>query len=105
MSGKIGQLSSANALRVALIGLLAKTARKRSAYGRALSDALEMSLRLMHIDGVFETTPEERRVRVEWPDALPGDLSSRLSAAEAKQRIGVAPDAVLEELGYADGAD
>jgi hypothetical protein len=107
LSGKIGQLSSANALRVALIGLLAKTARKREAYGRALSSALEMALQLMHIEGRFETRPEERRVRIEWPDALPGDLSARLEAAETKRRLGVPRESVLEELGYpdADGAD
>lgn len=104
LSGKIGQLSSANALRVALIGLLAKTARKRAAYGAALAQAIEMALGLMHIDGVLETTAAERRVRVEWPDALPGDLASRLTEAEAKQRIGVPAGEVLEELGYA-GAD
>ncbi len=101
LSGKIGQLSSANALRVALIGLLAKTARKRAAYGRAIGEALEMALSLMHIDGALETAPAERRVRVEWPDALPGDLASRLSEAEVKQRLGVPTGEVLEELGYA----
>jgi len=103
LSGKIGQLSSANALRVALIGLLAKTARKRAGYGRALSEAVEMALSLMHIDGTFETAPEERRVRVEWPDALPGDLSTRLEEAEAKRRLGVSTDEVLGELGYGNG--
>lgn len=100
LSGKIGQLSSANALRVALIGLLAKTARKRAAYGRALSEAMEMSLSLLHVRGVFETTPEERRLRVEWPDALPGDLATRLTEAEAKRRLGVPEVEVLDELGY-----
>jgi len=101
LSGKIGQLSSANALRVALIGLLAKTARKRAAYGRGIAEALEMALSLMHIEGEFATAPEERRLRVEWPDALPGDLASRLEEAEAKRRLGVPASDVLGELGYA----
>ena len=105
LSGKIGQLSSANALRVALIGLLAKTARKRAAYGRAIGEAIEMALSLMHISGTLETAPAERRVRVEWPDALPGDLSARLDAAERKAGLGVPRDEVLGELGYAEGAD
>ena len=96
------QLSSANALRVALIGLLAKTTRKRAAYGRALSEALDMALTLMHIDGSLETSPVERRVRVEWPDALPGDLSTRLEEAEVKRRLGVSSGEVLDELGYAE---
>jgi hypothetical protein len=103
LSGKIGQLSSANALRVALIGLLARTARKRAAYGRAMSEALEMALALMHISGELETAPEERRVRLEWPDSLPGDLSARLEAAERKAGLGVSRGEVLEELGYAAG--
>ncbi len=105
LSGKIGQLSSANALRVALIGLLAKTERKRASYGRALSDALGMALSLMHIDGELETTPAERSVRIEWPDALPGDVAARLDAAEAKQRLGVPAGDVLRELGYTGGSD
>ena len=101
LSGKIGQLSSANALRVALIGLLAKTARKRAVYGAALARSLELALTWMNITGEFASAPGERSFTVEWPDALPGDLASRLNEAETKKRLGVSGDEVLGELGYA----
>lgn len=68
---RIGNLSSANALRITLMSLLAKTERKRLAYGRGLSEACAMVLTALDGAGLLPTTGRERSVRVEWPEMLP----------------------------------
>ncbi|MFZ4576636.1 MAG: phage portal protein [Phycisphaerales bacterium] len=98
VQAKIGNLSSANALRVTLMGLLSKTARKQAAYGRAIVELCEMILTALDQQGRLATRPEERRVRVKWPDPLPPDVRERVYAAEAKVRLGAPRERVLVEL-------
>jgi hypothetical protein len=100
---RVGQLSSANALRITLMGLLSKTARKQVTYGRGLRDAARLLLALMDATGEFRTSEEEREVRVEWPEILPSDARERLEAAQMKRDLGVPVERVLAELGYAPG--
>lgn len=71
VQAKVGNLTSENALRLTLQGLLAKTQRKRLTYGRGLEEASALILRALHERGVLTTTEAERRVRVRWPDPLP----------------------------------
>lgn len=98
---KIGNLTSENALRVTLMGLLSKTARKRVTYGRGVAQACELILLALHRAGVLETTPADRAVRIEWPDPLPRDEREVLDAAQTKLNLGVPRERVLSELGYA----
>jgi hypothetical protein len=98
---KLGHLSSENALRITLMGVLSKTARKRVSYGRGVVAALEIVLRALDASGVLATTSSERGLRIEWPDPLPLDERDRLNAAKQKLEIGVARERVLGELGYA----
>ncbi len=98
---KIGNLTSENALRVTLLGLLSKTARKRITYGRGIADASRRLLEALHTSGTLRTRPEDREVRVEWPEPLPRDEATRLNAALRKIELGIAPDVVRAELGYA----
>jgi hypothetical protein len=100
---KIGNLSSENALRVTLMGLLSKTARKRVTYGRGIGEACRLVLAALHEAGVFETDESEREVRVQWPDPLPRNENDALLAAEKKVALGVSRDVILAELGYAPG--
>jgi hypothetical protein len=100
---KIGNLSSENALRVTLMGLLSKTARKRVTYGRGISEVCRLVLTALDEAGILRTAPEDRVVRVEWPDPLPRDEHEALSAAKLKVELGVARERVLSELGYAPG--
>ncbi len=44
LRNRIGNLSSGNALRVTLMGLLAKTQRKRVTYGRGIEQLCELRL-------------------------------------------------------------
>lgn len=100
---KVGNLSSENALRVTLQGMLTKTARKRVTYGRGIAAMSRMALTALDRMGVFRTSEEERAVRVVWPDPLPRSERERLEEARLKRELGVAEDVVLAELGYAVG--
>ncbi len=105
LPARIGQLSSANALRITLMGLLSKTSRKQISYGRGLAEVSRLILKAMDGAGVFRTSPEERRVRVEWPDPLPQMEQERLDAAVTKRELGVPGERVLDDLGLAPTAD
>ena len=101
---RIGNLSSANALRVTLMGVLAKTARKRVTYGQGMARVCELVLRALDAAGVLATAEGERGVRLSWPDPLPTDQRDEIAAAKGKLELGVASERVLGELGY-DGND
>jgi len=100
---KVGNLSSENALRVTLQGLLTKTSRKRVTYGRGIAAMSRMALTALDRMGVFRTSEEERGVRVVWPDPLPRNERERLEEARLKRELGVPAHVVLAELGYAVG--
>lgn len=98
---KIGNLTSANALRITLMGVLSRTARKRVTYGRGLAQMSRLILTALDARGVFRTTAAERAVKLVWPDPLPEDIREQAVAAEAKASLGVPRDRILAELGYA----
>ncbi|MCA9278192.1 MAG: phage portal protein [Phycisphaeraceae bacterium] len=99
---KIGNLSSANALRVTLLGLLSKTARKRVVYGRGISEMSQMVLASLDTAGVLRTSERDRSVRVVWRDPLPDDIREQEIEARTKQSLGVSDEQIQSELGYAD---
>jgi hypothetical protein len=100
IKGRIGRLTSAAALRVTLQALLAKTEKKRTTYGTAIAQMCEMSLAWLDRAGLFATTPQERRIELNWPSPLPQNELEKLTEAEVKSRLGVPKDVVLRELGY-----
>ncbi|MEM1330627.1 MAG: phage portal protein [Planctomycetota bacterium] len=100
---RIGNLSSANALRVTLMGVLSKTARKRVAYGRGMSRASGLVLSALSNTGVWPLDEPDRGVRLEWPDPLPEDPVEMARAARARTELGVSRERVLSELGYGPG--
>lgn len=73
---KIGNLSSANALRITLMSLLAKTARKRTAYSAAITRASQLALQALDAARLLPTAEHDRALRIDWPDALPADPAS-----------------------------
>ncbi len=97
---RLGQLSSENALRVTLTGILAKTMRKRVTYGRGIGHASRLVLAALDATGALRTEAGDRGVRIEWGDPLPTDERARLSAALMKRDLGVPIERVLRELGY-----
>jgi len=99
-SVKLGTLSSENAMRISLLGILSKVERKRKSYGHGLSRAFEMVLSVLDQVGVLSTTPDERGVEVVWTTPIPEDQSKRLADALIKRDLGVPQDRLLSELGY-----
>jgi hypothetical protein len=99
--GYIGQLTSGTALRVVLAGLLARTAKKRLSYGKAVGDIASLVLEYLSAAGVLPTMPADRRVEIDWPNPVPLDESTALANAQIKAGLGVSPEIILAELGYA----
>ena len=107
VQGKVGNLSSAMALKVTLMGLLSRTARKQVTYGRGLAEASRLILAALDHLGILKTDEIDRGIRIDWPDPLPIDEREQVQTAEAKVRIGVDKQRVIEDLGYThtdDGA-
>lgn len=67
---RIGNLSSANALRITLMSLIAKTERKRLAYGRGVTEMNTMILRALDRASILSTSEQDRATTVAWPDPL-----------------------------------
>lgn len=100
--GRVGNLTSAAALRVTMMSLLAKTERKRTTYGAAIERMCELALAWLDRAGVFRTSPDERRVEIHWPPMMPDSQMDQLREAQIKQSLGVPRDVILRELGYVD---
>jgi hypothetical protein len=100
VEGKLGNLTSESALRVTLMGLLARTEKKRITYGQGIHRLCELLLHAADVHGVFPNKPEERSVRIDWPDPIPESESSQLRNAQRKLELGVPRQQVLTELGY-----
>jgi hypothetical protein len=102
---RVGNLSSENALRLTLQGLLTRTERKRLLYGRGIIEASRLALEALEHAGVLRTSAGDRRVMIEWPDPISRDRNEELAAAKSKRELGVSAQRVLSELGYgpADG--
>lgn len=98
---RLGHLSSENALRLTMLGILSKTARRRVAYGGGLERLSTLALQALDSAGVLRTTPAERRVRAEWSDPLPSNDQTRLSELQLKRSLGVPDEQVLDELNNA----
>lgn len=98
---RIGNLSSANALRVTLMGLISRTARKRVSYGRGIERISGLILRALDAAGVLGVGAVDRGIRLVWPDPLPVDVGEQVQAARAKAELGVPREQVLAELGVA----
>jgi hypothetical protein len=86
--GRIGHLTSAAALRVTMMALIAKTERKRLTYGQAIARMCELSLAWLDRAGMFHTHPDERQIEIEWADVL-SDLTS--DPLEKKQEHSPSP--------------
>jgi hypothetical protein len=100
IKNRIGRLTSAAALRMTLISLLAKTEKKRITYGAGLQRMVELALEWLDVAGCFATSPQERVIELHWPSPLPENDIEKLQEAEIKARLGVSREVVLKELGY-----
>ena len=97
---RVGNLTSAAALRITLMSLLARTERKRALYGEGLCHICELALAWLDHAGLFITLPEERGVELHWHSPLPENDAEKLAEAKQKLDLGVGKEVVLKELGY-----
>ena len=100
IKAKIGNLTSENALRISLMGTIAKVKRKRVTYGHGIAQACEMILHALDVYGLVRTSPADRRVNIVWADPLPPDRTRTLEDAQLKAQLGVPLEQLRGELGY-----
>ncbi len=100
LKDKIGNLTSAIALRMTLMGMLAKTERKHFVYGQGLKEIAAMVMHLLDVTNIYPNTKDERNFGVIFPSPLPENTLEKLNEAKLKQELGVAQEQVLRELGY-----
>ncbi len=104
IKAKVGNLSSENALRISLMGTIAKIKRKRITYGDGIQRLCSLILQALDVHGILHTTPADRRIEIAWHDPLPPDETRRLNDALLKVQLGVPPEVLRAELGYPDAA-
>lgn len=102
LHAKVGNLTSENALRIVMMGLLSKIDKKRLTYGHGIERVCELLLHAADVYGLFPNKPEERSIRLDWAEPLPDTDSQLLRNALMKIEVGVPRQQVLTELGYAE---
>jgi hypothetical protein len=100
LKNKLGNLTSAVALRLTLMGMLSKNERKRFTYSDGLRRICRMVLSMLDTAGVYKTSEADREVDVVFSSPLPENVMEKLQEAQIKKELGVPTEQVLRELGY-----
>lgn len=100
LKDRLGNLTSAVALRLTFMGMLSKNERKRHTYGEGLKRICRMALSMLDTAGVYQTSDQERDVEVVFASPMPEDTMAKLQEAQIKRELGVPAEQVLKELGY-----
>jgi hypothetical protein len=100
LKDKIGNLTSAVALRMMLMGMLAKTERKHFVYGQGLKEIAAIIMHLLDVTKTYPNSKDERVFDVIFPSPLPENTLEKLNEAKLKQELGVPQEQILRELGY-----
>jgi len=100
LKSKLGNLTSAVALRLTLMGMLSKTERKKFTYSEGLKKICQFVLTILDKADIYRTTESQREVEIIFPSPLPEDMTEKLKEAQLKKELGVPAEQVLRELGY-----
>jgi hypothetical protein len=100
LQDRLGNLTSAVALRLMFMGMLSRNDRKRHTYSTGLKQICRMVLRMLDTAGVYRTSEAEREVDILFPSPLPENTMEKLQEAQIKRELGVPSEQVLRELGY-----
>jgi hypothetical protein len=100
IGGKVGNLTSAVALRLTLMGMLSKTERKRFTYGEGIKNICRKVLEILDASGIYKTAASDRMVDIIFPSPLPENMTEKLQEAQMKKELGVSSEQILRELGY-----
>jgi len=100
LKSKLGNLTSAVALRLTLMGTLSKTERKKFTYSEGLMKICRMVLAILDKANIYKTSNADRDIEIIFPSPLPENLMEKLKEAQIKKELGVPTEQVLRELGY-----
>jgi hypothetical protein len=100
LKNKLGNLTSAVALRLTLMGMLSKNVRKRFTYSEGLKRICRMVLGILDTAKIYHTCEADRDVDIIFPSPLPENVMEKLKEAQIKKELGVPTEQVLRELGY-----
>jgi hypothetical protein len=100
LKDRIGNLTSAVALRLTFMGMLSKNERKRHTYSEGLGRICRMVLSILDTADIYKTSEAERDVEIIFPSPLPENMMERLKEGQLKRELGVPAEQVLRELGY-----
>ena len=100
LKNRLGNLTSAVALRLTLMGMLSKTERKRFSYGEGLKKICRMVLNILDNANIYKTSEADRKIDIIFPSPLPENTMEKLKEAQIKKELGVPTEQVLRELGY-----
>jgi len=100
LKNKLGNLTSAIALRLTLMGMLSKNERKRFTYSEGLKRICRMVLGILDTADIYRTQEADRDVEIIFPSPLPENMMEKLKEAQIKKDLGVPTEQVLRELGY-----
>ncbi len=100
LKNKLGNLTSAVALRLTLMGMLSKNERKRFTYSEGLKRICRMVLAILDRANIYKSCKADREVDIVFPSPLPENVMEKLKEAQIKKELGVSAEQVLRELGY-----
>ncbi len=100
LKSRLGNLTSAVALRLTLMGMLSKTERKKFSYGEGLKKICRMVLDIFDRADVYKTGEQDRAIDIIFPSPLPENTMEKLKEAQIKKELGVPTEQLLRELGY-----
>jgi hypothetical protein len=100
LKDRLGNLTSAVALRLTFMGMLSKNERKRHTYSEGIKRICRMVLNMLDTANLYKTNEDEREVEVVFASPLPEDVMEKLKEAQIKRELGVPAEQVLRELGY-----
>ena len=100
LKNKLGNLTSAVALRLTFMGMLSKNERKRFTYAEGLKKIAQMVLVILDRANIYKTSEADREVDIIFPSPLPENMMEKLKEAQIKKELGVPTEQVLRELGY-----
>ncbi len=100
LKNKLGNLTSAVALRLTFMGMLSKTERKRFTYREGLKKIAQMVLDILDKADIYKIGGADREIDIIFPSPLPENMMEKLKEAQIKKELGVPTEQVLRELGY-----
>jgi len=100
LKDRLGNLTSAVALRLTFMGMLSKNERKRHTYSEGLKRICRMALSILDTANVYKTSDQERDMEIVFASPMPEDTMEKLQEAQIKRQLGVPAEQVLKELGY-----